>query len=152
MSILSWFKAVTEGGNQASLVQSEQMTFSQGEEEFKGLNMREALDAHAQWTHRLEAKINGTSTEELEVSHVACDDKCTLGKWIHGTAHNQFSHVHSFDELKRAHAEFHLTAGEVLNNVINGEAEQAKQQLKQVRFMSGNVQLALVRLYSETQH
>lgn len=151
MSILSWFKAVTTGGNQSDLIQTEKMTFGQGEEEFKGLNMREALDAHAEWTHRLEAKINGTSNEELIVSKVACDDQCTLGKWIYGEAHKQFSAMGSYQDLKHVHADFHLTAGQVLNNVLNGESEQAREQLKQVRFKSGNVQLALVRLYTDVQ-
>lgn len=151
VSILSWFKAVTSGGSQTDLIQSEKLTFGQGEDEFKGLNMREALDAHAQWTQRLESKINGTSNEELEVSKVACDDQCALGKWIHGEAHKQFSAMNSYKDLKQVHADFHLTAGAVLNNVLNGEAEKAREQLKQVRFKSGNVQLALVRLYSDAQ-
>lgn len=150
MSILSWFKSVTSGG-EAGLLESEPLSFSAGEETFRGLNMKEALDAHTQWFHRLEAKINGTSNEQLDIHTVACDDQCKLGTWIHGEAKSQFGTLSSFDELRRVHADFHLTAGEVLNNVVNGDDVAARNELKKVRLKSGSVQLALVRLYSEAQ-
>jgi len=147
MSILSWLKRATIGNATAEFME-QPLEFAAGEEEFRGLNMRSALDAHVQWTHRLEAIINGTSSERLEVGQVASDCNCVLGKWIHGYAKQHFSELEDYRELKRVHADFHLTAGQVLNDLQHGQNTEAKDRLKQVRFKSGNVQLSLVRLYS----
>ncbi len=149
MSILSWIKGVTQGAAEADVIPQQPLVFAPGEEEFQGLNMKDALQAHTEWTQRLEAKVAGSSEEVLHVATVACDSRCKLGKWIHGVAHHQFGHLPAFEELRKVHADFHLTAGEVLNNVINGDSEQARNELKKVRHKSGGVQLALVRLYAE---
>lgn len=151
MSILSWFKSVTEGGSTADLVQSQPMHFAAGEERFHGLDMRHAMDAHTAWTGRLEAQINGTAEETLDVGTVACDDCCTLGEWIHGDARHQFGGLPSYDQLRKVHAGFHLKAGEVLNEVRNGRVEDARRLMRDIRHESGNVQLALVRLYSDSR-
>lgn len=145
MSILTWFKKTTEGDTAAPL------EFAEGEEEFQGLNIKDALDAHNRWTGRLQSMLNGRSNEQIEVSEVAVDHKCALGKWIHNHGRDHFGALDEYKELKRIHAEFHLTAGEVLNNVKNGNDEKAEYGLKAIRHKSGEVQLALIRLYSSVQ-
>lgn len=152
MSILSWFKAVGSSVSSTGLIDTESMTFAKGEEEFHGLNMKEALDAHTAWTRRLEGKISGENKESLAVATVASDCECQLGKWIHSTAKKQFGSIADFEELRRIHADFHLKAGEILNNVLNGDEAKASSNLKELRYQSGNVQLSLVRLYSHAQH
>lgn len=149
MSILSWFKGVAQGATDTDLSLQQPLVFAPDEEEFQGLNMKEALDAHTQWTQRLEAKINGNSNENLHVPTVACDTHCTLGKWIHGVAKQRFGKLAAFEELRQVHAEFHVTAGEVLEHVVKGDGDKARTELKRVRQNSGTVQLALVRLYAE---
>ena len=151
MSILSWLTGATSGNASPENVSAKQLNFAAGEEEFHGLNMKDALDAHEKWYHRIESKLNGTSEEELEVATVACDDKCKLGMWIYSQGGKEFGHFSEFGELKSVHADFHLTAGAVLNNVLNGEGTQAREGLKKVRHKSGGVQLALVRLYSQAK-
>jgi len=151
MSILSWFKQVTEDHSNTELL-DRPMTFGEGEEIFRGLNMKDALDAHMSWTRRLEGKLTGENTEELDVANVASDCECKLGKWIHGPARDEFGGNNDYDLLRRIHADFHLKAGEILNNVVNGDRESAERNLKEIRYQSGNVQLALVRLYSHSQH
>ena len=151
MSILSWFKHVTEDSTGADLME-QPLTFGEGEEVFSGLNMREALDAHMAWTNRLEGKITGENKEELDVVAVASDCECKLGRWIHGEAKRQFGQEPDLEELRRVHADFHLKAGEILNNVTNGQEKDALANLKQLRHQSGTVQLSLVRLYSHSQH
>jgi hypothetical protein len=152
MSILSWFKQVSSSVTSAGLIDTESMTFSKGEEQFHGLDMKGALDAHIAWTRRLEGKISGENREQLDVATVASDCECKLGKWIHGTAKQQFGGSADYNELRRVHADFHLKAGEILNNVINGDQAKALGNLKEIRYQSGNVQLSLVRLYSHAQH
>lgn len=145
MSILSWFKKANKGDTSAPIV------FDKGEEEFQGLNMKDALDAHNSWTVRLQDLLNGTSEEQLNVADVAVDHQCALGQWIHNHGKSNFSHMEEYDELKRIHADFHLTAGQVLNNVQHGDENQADEGLKAIRHKSGQVQLALVRLYSSAK-
>lgn len=151
MSILSWLKSVATDTDSSENFSSKQMNFAADEEEFHGLNMKSALDAHEKWYHRIEDKLTGKSDEKLEVATVACDDQCTLGKWIYNQGQRNFSALSEFKELKNIHADFHLTAGNALNDVLNGENEQARAGLKKVRHKSGSVQLALVRLYSRSR-
>lgn len=152
MSILSWLKQVSSSATSAGLIDTESMTFAKGEEQFHGLDMKGALEAHTAWTRRLEEKICGVNNEQLNVATVASDCECKLGKWIHGTAKQQFGGLADYEELRRVHADFHLKAGEILNNVLNGEQDRASSNLKEIRYQSGNVQLSLVRLYSHSQH
>lgn len=152
MSILSWLKEVTTGDSSAGFIDTESMSFAKGEEQFHGLDMKAALDAHTAWTKRLEGRINGTNNESLNIADVASDCNCTLGKWLHDAARQQFGNSIDYKELRRVHADFHLKAGEILNNVLNGESEKAHKNLKELRYQSGNVQLSLVRLYSHAQH
>ena len=146
MSILSWLKSVTSGDTS-----TEQLTFAEGENDFKGLDMKAALDAHEKWYHRLEEMLNGTSDEKPEVATVACDDKCVLGQWIYAQGANHFGEHKEYNDLRDIHAEFHLTAADVLKNVLKGENVEARSGLKKVRHKSGGVQLALVRLYSNAK-
>lgn len=148
MSILSWLKAVTHGEGSADLIAATPMHFAPGEEEFHGLNMKEALDAHLNWIHRLEVQMSGVSREQLDIAKVAGDHDCTLGTWIHGAARRQFGELPEYVELRKAHADFHLGVGAVLNDVKNGDTVSAEGGMKKIRHQSGVVQLALIRLYS----
>jgi len=152
MSILSWLRSVTHGGATTDQILGSRMQFAPGEEDFHGLDMRAALDAHIDWTRRLQAQIEGKSQEELEVGVVASDHDCTLGKWIRGEAQEQFGKLDEYQQLRRVHADFHLTAGAVLNEVQNGDLDTARERLKEIRRKSGEVQLALVSLYSAAHH
>lgn len=152
MSILSWLKAVTEGGSSAELIQSSQVQFAQGEESFHGLDMKQALDAHMNWLHRIELKLNGLSNEHLDLVKVAGDHDCTLGHWIHGEAKQRFSTLPEYQELRNVHAAFHLMVGQALNDIENGDGARARNNLKPIRHKSGEVQLALIRLYSKGLH
>ncbi|MDD5330732.1 MAG: CZB domain-containing protein [Sulfuricella sp.] len=153
MSILDWLKRATSG---EQLLQDgggqPQATFAKGEEEFHGLNMREAIDAHIRWKTRLQDMLEGNSDEQLEVGVVAADDKCTLGKWLHHEA-AKFGNLEEFRELVSIHAEFHLTAGNILAECHRGEKEAGLYMLhsRDFRFCSDKVQLALVRLYAKVR-
>lgn len=152
MSVLTWLKAVTQGDASADLIHRERLHFAAGEQEFHGLDMKQALDAHVAWCRRLEAKLNGESDEALSIGNVAPDNLCTLGKWINGEAQRQFGGLPRLEELKRIHTEFHLKAGAILNDVLHGAQDNARAGLKSLRHESGRVQLALVRLYAESRH
>lgn len=153
MSILRWFKEVTSGSATADLIE-QPLVFIDGEQEFHGLDIKDALDAHTAWTQRLERIIAGNSDEDLNVyaiARVASDCECKLGQWIHGEAARQFGDEAVLNELRHEHADFHLKAGEILNNIFSGEQDDANANLKKLRYQSGIVQLALVRLYSHSK-
>lgn len=152
MSILTWLKEVTTGDSKAGLIDTDSMQFAAGEQQFLGLDMKAALDAHMDWTRRLEGIINGSNKEQLDVATVASDCQCKLGKWIHTAAKAQFGDEPDLNELQHVHADFHLKAGEVLKNMITGNEADALNNLKKLRHQSGNVQLSLVRLYSHEHH
>lgn len=152
MSILSWLKGVTQGGDDVAEAMARQpMRFAAGEEKFRGLNMKEALDAHIAWTRRLESHLKGQDDARYEVAQVAADNLCTLGKWIHGAAKREFGSTSEYAELARVHADFHIAVGAVLNDVDNGVVADAEHALKTVRHKSGAVQLALIRLYASVR-
>jgi len=151
MNILTWLKEVTSGATEAG-AEAGEITFAEGEEQFNGLDMKAALDAHISWTHRLEGKLNGTNPERLHITIVASDWHCELGKWIHGSAKKRFGALPEYEELRQVHAEFHHKAGEILKSVSDASTEEARVNLKELRRQSAQVQLALVRLYSHAQH
>ncbi len=152
MSILTWLKTVTEGGNVPELIQSTQIQFAQGEESFHGLDMKHALNAHMAWVHRIETKLNNLTAENLDLSTVATDNHCMLGHWIHGEGKKRFGNLYEYQELYDVHADFHLTVGKALNDIENGYGMQVRDNLKLIRHKSGEVQLALIRLYSKGMH
>lgn len=152
MGILSWLKSVTQGGDEISdVITLRPVEFAAGEEEFSGLNMKEALDAHIAWTRRLEDQLKGRDAAHYPADAAAADHLCTLGKWIHGAARREFGALPEYGELLRVHAEFHAVVGAVLSEVQHREQVDAEQALKAVRQKSGDVQLALIRLYASVQ-
>ena len=149
LGILAWLKRITLDGDIDDLDQP--IHFEKGDEKFNGLNMKQALDAHLEWTRRFESMMKGEQVEKVKYNEVACDDACMLGKWIHGYAKQAYSTLPEYKELKNAHANFHLTAGNVVKHIDNADVLQAKEQLKAMRVYSGRVQLTLARLYAATQ-
>lgn len=80
------------------------------------LNFQEAIQAHLKWKIRLKDYVNGSSTEKLDSSVICQDDKCQLGKWIHGPGHSHDSNP-TFNILKKEHALFHKAAGAIISAV-----------------------------------
>jgi len=148
MGILSWLHRITAGEENVGSA-----TFGAGEENLHGLNMKQAIDAHIAWKARLAAQLSGADSETLEVGVVASDDRCELGKWIHGEGKKRCGHLPEFAELLRNHAQFHLNAGNVLLAAHNDGNEAAVKMLYGSEYRKGSdtVQLSLVRLYAKSR-
>ena len=128
---------------------SEKLVIGEDEGNLSGLNLKEVLDAHDAWKVKLEKELMGKSTTPIDVTVVASDCNCVLGKWLHNTGKKQYSKLSEFKPALDAHAKFHLSAAEVVIEHQSGNAEQAKLLLKQnFRTASNLNQLALVRLFS----
>ncbi|MBK1718180.1 Cache 3/Cache 2 fusion domain-containing protein [Thiocystis violacea] len=87
------------------------------------IDFDEFVYIHKQWSKKLRRVVEGRA-EPQNPEIVSCDDKCSLGQWIHG-AGSQFKTVPVYTVLRAKHAQFHQCAGDVLRHVIVGERERA---------------------------
>lgn len=119
-------------------------------DELAGLDFKKAIDAHLQWKERLRSVIDGNSSEQLDVATVACDDRCMLGQWIHGSGGASHGHLGQFSQLREHHAEFHVCAAGVLAEAQAGRVQDAQRQLVgSYARASEQVKHDLIRLYLE---
>ncbi len=93
------------------------------------LDIDVAIAAHENWKVRLEAYLAGNSTEDLRPEIVSCDDRCDLGKWIHGDGHTHLGRYATFSDLKATHRMFHYVASNVVTLNQAGKHDEAKQVL-----------------------
>jgi hypothetical protein len=89
-----------------------------------------AIKAHKDWRYRLLTFVAGTSKEKLDPDVIACDDKCALGKWIHGSCRPAMGHDKRCQSLVTSHANFHRSAGEVVRQKLGGDQKSAMKSLK----------------------
>jgi hypothetical protein len=150
MGLLDWLLHANK--NEAAGAVHGVVEFEKDEEEFHGLNMRQAIDAHINWKVRLENALAGDGSESLQVGQVAADDRCILGQWLHSEAKRRFGATSEFQDLVKSHADFHLLAGDILCDAHDGRHDVAREKLQRdFRQKSDRVQLHLVRLYARTR-
>jgi methyl-accepting chemotaxis protein len=95
------------------------------QESQQSFSFKEAENAHVKWKMRLVQFIGGQSHESFDETAVSCDDKCDLGKWIHGPA-TQHSSLAEYKNLRISHAEFHKTVGAIVKCVHAHKTDEAK--------------------------
>lgn len=93
------------------------------------LNIDVAVMAHENWKLRLETYLEGKSEEHLQPELVCCDDRCDLGKWIHGEGEAHLGQYMTFQDLKATHKMFHYTASSVLTLSQAGKQDEAHELL-----------------------
>ena len=94
------------------------------------LDIDTAIAAHENWSARLNAVIKGTSTEQLQPDVVCLDDRCDLGKWLHGPGRERLGKYPAFTVLVARHRHFHMEASTVLSLAQSGEQAKADQKLQ----------------------
>ena len=87
-----------------------------------------AANAHVAWKHRLSDYVDGKG-EALNPAEVSKDNCCALGGWIYG-AGTQYAQRHEYNGLKRAHASFHVCAGEIVQLAQDGRYADARQRIE----------------------
>jgi len=123
------------------------------EDRLSGLSLKQALDAHQAWKHRLQDELTGQSPAPLVISEVASDCNCELGKWLQGQGKKEYRKLAEYSKAVKAHADFHISAAEVLIEYQSGNTAGARQLLKsRFREASNLNQLELVRLFSAASH
>ncbi len=118
-----------------------------------GLNFMDAITAHQKWKTRLTMYLGGAATEKLDYRVVCRDDQCVLGKWINGEGGDTYGHMPLFSQLKMTHAQFHLTAGNIVRFQDEGKSDQAQDALRHGEYPqhSIKVQGLLSSLYLEVK-
>ncbi len=150
MGLLDWFKALSRGEDAGSSDKPQAGAIKE-EGQIEGLDFVAAIEAHRKWKERLADYVQGTSGEKLD-PHVICrDDQCALGKWIYAAGSSHSSHLSLFHLLKARHAQFHVAASQVVEQVQEGRRERADSLLAEGDFprCSREVQTLLSRLYLE---
>jgi methyl-accepting chemotaxis protein len=116
---------VIEDLSKASEAMATQVLSFRIEDEKGNLDRDDAIAVHQAWKARLKGVLEGTNQETLDPSLVSLDDRCGLGKWIHGPGQQSCSHLPLFPALISKHADFHRMAGKVLSEANSGHKQQA---------------------------
>lgn len=88
-----------------------------------------AIAAHENWKVRLQNYLDNKSTEDLKPDVVCMDDRCDLGKWLHGPGQRRLGKYPAFSVLIARHKLFHLHASTVVAMAQSSDREKAAQVL-----------------------
>jgi Chemoreceptor zinc-binding domain len=113
-----------------------------------GLSLKQVLDSHQDCKASLQKVLEGESNEVLDLEIVSADKHCTLGKWIYKEGKQLYGDLPEYELARKAHAEFHVYAGEALKQHQLGNQVFADVILKtKFRNTSNKNQLALNSLF-----
>jgi aerotaxis receptor len=87
------------------------------------LRLESAIEAHLQWKAKLRNAVR--RKEHLDAEAICRDDRCELGRWIHGDGKARWRHVPAFTELLARHASFHQEVGKIARQVNAGQLDAA---------------------------
>jgi len=91
------------------------------------MNLDEAITKHAEWKVKFRSAMG--KKEQLDAGAIRLDNRCDLGKWLHGDGHASLGSNADFSALVMKHAEFHKVAGKVAEVINAGNYAQAEKML-----------------------
>lgn len=94
-----------------------------------GLDIDAAILAHENWKVRLDAYLAGRSTEDLRPEVICFDNRCDLGRWIHGPGAQRLGSYPGFAALTEHHRMFHYAASNVVSLAQAGKSAEAGRML-----------------------
>ena len=83
------------------------------------MNFDEAIHAHAGWKLKLGLYLNKPD-RSLTAEQVGRDERCDLGKWIHGEGGERYGNADEFARLKEQHRRFHHAAADIIRKADAG--------------------------------
>lgn len=95
----------------------------------ESLDIQMAIAAHENWKLRLQAFLDGVSTEQFSPEVICFDDRCDLGKWIHGPGKQRLGAFPGFTALLGHHKMFHYAASNVVALSNAGKMTDARKML-----------------------
>jgi hypothetical protein len=94
----------------------------------EGLDIAAAVAAHRRWKQQLQAQLR-SAAPALDREQVCRDDRCDLGRWIHGRGRARLGAFPGFTELLAHHRMFHHVAGNVLALEAAGQHAAARRMM-----------------------
>lgn len=91
------------------------------------IDLDAALTSHTEWRFHLEDVVHGRAMDNLEPDRVCRDDRCNLGRWLHGPGRERLGHYPAFTMLVARHRYFHQQAATVAGLLKAGELQKAQQ-------------------------
>lgn len=92
----------------------------------KAFDFNAARAAHIDWKMKLTEYLKNPNGS-LDSKVVCKDNQCALGKWIYGEgAQYQRRFSQPFSQLKSSHAQFHETAGAIVDLIHSGRKNEAE--------------------------
>lgn len=107
------------------------------------LDIHQAIAAHERWKLLLEQVLDGAACDDLDPELVCQDDRCDLGKWLHGPGRERLGKYPAFTLLVSKHKYFHHQAAQVLGEAQAGRREEADRLLR-TSFQHGSNQVLLL--------
>lgn len=86
------------------------------------------INAHILWKQRLLDYIEG-SNEKFDAKAIASGSECMLSNWLENNK-KQFSNTEFFETASLRHANFHHTAGKVIQLVDERRPQEASSLLR----------------------
>lgn len=93
------------------------------------LDIDAVVASHERWRQQLQDMVHHRSDEVMRPERVCHDDRCDLGRWLHGTGKVRLGHYPAFGMLVARHRYFHQQAAEVVTLFQGGEQQRAVQLL-----------------------
>lgn len=88
--------------------------------------INKAIGAHGAWKLKLKTAITH-STSDATPENMKLDDHCEFGKWLYGPlVDGDIKSGMPYKVVRRLHAEFHKSAGAVLELAVNGQSDKAE--------------------------
>ncbi|MDD4910863.1 MAG: CZB domain-containing protein [Sideroxydans sp.] len=149
MGLFDWFSALSKGDEGKAAKHVTPVGGIQESAHIQGLDFVAAIEAHRKWRARLAEYAEGTSKEVLDHSVICRDDQCALGKWIYSEGQTFTGHLPLFHQIKAKHAQFHVSAAQVVELIQADRKEEAINDLMEGEFSknSRDVQTLLSQLY-----
>lgn len=119
----------------------------------EGLDIQTAMAAHENWKLRLQAYLDGSSSEQFSPEVICFDNQCDLGQWIHGKGQANLGKFAGFTALLEHHKMFHYAASNVVAlSQVGKDAEARKILDGSFSAFSKAVGEDLEGLYSIVEH
>lgn len=117
---------------------------------FCGLMLEQTISAHREQVQELRDVLSGKIPEAYSPEVVGAQDRCYLGKWLCNEAKPLARHA-AYEDVVRAHCQFHQRAAEVVALHQQGEFAEAMLKLREVNACSKDVEASLTQLHEQAQ-
>ena len=96
--------------------------------------------------------LNSTSVKNLNQAEICRDDKCELGRLIHGSELDPFKMQGAFYTLRSIHAQLHIVAGNIVQ-LIQSNDRAAATRLFEDKYsaVSRKVSQAVTELFKQAE-